>query len=141
MLGLLWKGAAVGALLRPFERVVAGGSDLCLAFRQIIRVELAGRESSAAGSERVAADRVAPRFRRAPPTPHERGWIARIREPPEQLLLILRVAGGQIHFARGPREFIVVDVMIAVEGDLLIRAVFAIFGDGIHQELPAEFCL
>jgi len=56
-------------------------------------------------------------------------------------LLVLGVAGREVHFAGGPGEFVIVHEVVAVERDLLVRAVFAVFGDGVHQELPAELGL
>src|SRR5580700_5427314 len=72
------------------------------------------------------------------PAPTERGGIARIREPGEELLLVDRVAGGEVHLARGPRLFIFVGEVVAVESDLLVGASSTVFGDGVHQELPTE---
>ena len=141
MLRLFGETGGVSILVRPPQGVVAGGHDLRLAFGEVGGVELARDEAAGANGEGVAADGVAPAFRHAPPAPAKRERVAGVGKPFEQFLPILRLAGRDEEFASGPRELVVVHVVVAVERDLLVGAVLAVGGDGVEEELPAEFRL
>jgi hypothetical protein len=94
------------------------------------------------GRQRRSFGSRCPRFGHAPPAPAERGGVGGIREPLEELPLVLRVAGGEEELAGGPGELVVVRVAVAVERDLLVGARLAVLVDGGHEEPPARLaCL
>ena len=114
------EGGGIGIHPRPIERVVARRDDLSLAERQVAGIQGARRLTPASGRKGVAADRIAPGFGHSPPSPAEGRRVGGIGKPREELLPVLVLAGGKKHFARRPRQFVVVRVMVAVERDFLV---------------------
>src|SRR5687767_8371396 len=75
-------------------------------------------------------------FEEPPPAPFAGGWIGGIH-PSGQFLLERLVAGCEKHLACRPGELVIVHGVIAVMGDLLVRAVLAMPGKGAIEKGPA----
>ena len=135
---LAGKAEPVGAVLRAPQFVVRAGDQLRGAGFEKFRVEFFGWLASGAGAEDVAAHGVAVGFGQPPPAPAldvpafgvEAGF---------EVGLDFRIAGGEEHLHRRPRHLVIVVEEVPVVGDLLIRSVPSVFGDGPLEEIPALF--
>src|SRR3954468_1472715 len=62
-------------------------------------------------------------------------------KPLEQLLVSIRISGGEVYGTGGESQFVIVHEIVAVMRELLISAVLAVARNGIREECPAELRL
>src|SRR6185295_11614197 len=132
------KTAAVSALLRPHESVVAAIGDGADALLAVGRLNLASGKASTADGEGVVTNQVAVARIHANPAPAESRQVGGVGKPRHHLGLISRVRGGEIEFAGSPCKFVAVGEIVAEVLELLVSAVQSPVLNGVGEKAPAE---